>query len=48
MKKTNMQVLRILQCVLMLFQHTPEIEINKSFNFQEINRSKLVLRLINK
>ncbi len=34
---------KTLQCMIFLFEEMPEIEINKHFNFQEMDKSKKIL-----
>ena len=47
-KMLKQQLLRILECVLLLSDNYSELEINKSFTFKEIDFSKKILFLISK
>ena len=46
MDKTK--IMRILQCTLFYVDGMPELEINKHFNFKEMDKSKEIMEIIEK
>ena len=39
----KIDLMRILECVLLYFDETTEIEINKFFNFKEMDKARKIL-----